>query len=196
MTFPKSYFLSEVTTVMMRNLPNKYTQQMLSWNPAFMKDFGICWLWRHFPWDWNATKDDLPSTNQLSFSSRLTISRTQINHSTLVDLALRLGELRDAGFHMQVRAKPGCGRCKLPLTSDVKLKLQALPWLSDCRKTLTSSICRASLSLKGVKVIKAGCCWGTDRTLCHQKSPTYVWNRRANFSLPNGLRAKHTCHRT
>lgn len=43
---PKS-ILSEVTTVMMRNLPNKYTQQMLSWNPALMRDFGICLLWCH-----------------------------------------------------------------------------------------------------------------------------------------------------
>ena len=27
--------------------------------------FGICWLWLwcHLPWDWNATKDDMPSTN-------------------------------------------------------------------------------------------------------------------------------------
>lgn len=39
--------------------PSRCCHETQLWSETF----GICSLWCHLPWDWNATKDDLPSTN-------------------------------------------------------------------------------------------------------------------------------------
>ena len=116
-----------------------------------------------------------------------------LNHSTF-DLALRLGELRDAGFHMQVggsRQDVEGVTCQRPMWSrsyNVAMvkRLQEdfdffyLPCIPQSERSQSD---KSRVLLRD---------WYS--TLCHHKLPTYLWNRKAKFSFPNGLKTKHTCH--